>query len=271
MKLTFKSRHFIFFLAVALLSSCEKFEFSPYAVDKDNMPTGVNAANLAQLTAYEDLDDDTVTILFTGDSQRFYDELEDLVAKANTIPSIDFVILSGDISDFGLLREFRWIHDRLEKLNRPYLCVIGNHDLTSRGSEVYINMFGEKNFSFTYKKYKFLFHDTNGLEYGFDGSVPHLPWLQNALNDSYPNWFIGVSHVPPYNQDFDPALEQPYVDLLGVNLRFILSLHGHQHDATDGFPYPGHVRYINSNAVIKREAMLLKLYQGHITKQMITY
>src|SRR5687768_15088524 len=173
-------------IAVFILSgiySCSKFENTPYQIDKPKMTENLNSINLSKLLANEQNTDDTVTILFTGDSQRFYDELDDLVKVANGIPNIDFLLLAGDISDFGLLEEFMWIYERLEKLPFPYICVMGNHDLIARGSEVYTKMFGEKNFSFTYKRYKFLIHDTNSREYNFSGNVPDLNWLSGQLND----------------------------------------------------------------------------------------
>jgi len=255
-----------------ILSACEKFEYSPYQTEQvKGMPTDLNNANLFKLYANNKIADDTVTIIYSGDSQRFYDELELLVNKVNTLPNIDFFVLAGDITDFGLLQEYLWVYQKLKKLNVPYLCAIGNHDLSVKKGEVYTRMFGEKNFSFIYKGYNFLFHDTNGREYNFNGNVPNLEWLNEQLNDTKPKWYIGISHVPPYNTDFDKNLEFYYNKLFSSTPGFILSLHGHLHQTNDSYYYGDNVRYLVSNSVEKNEAILLKFINGQIIKQMITY
>lgn len=151
------------------------------------------------------------------------------------------------------------------------MCAVGNHDLAANSGEVYEKMFGEKNYSFTYKKYKFLFHDTNSREYNFNGNVPNLYWLENELKDSVPDWYIGVSHVPPYDVDFDKKLEYPYKNLFAAEPHFLLSLHGHLHDKSDSYYYDDQVRYMTSNSVEKTEAVLLKFINGEIIKQLVAY
>lgn len=255
-----------------LLSACNKFEYSPYQTFAPDLPRELNRQNMERLFATRNQDlNDTVTIVFSGDSQRFYDQLHRLVDKVNAIPDIDFMVLSGDIADFGLLREYTWIYERLQKLNIPYICAIGNHDFTANNGLLYEKIFGEKNFSFTYKGYKFLIHDTNGREYNFDGSIPDLQWIENELQDNSAEWFIGISHVPPFDIDFDSKLEAPYKDLFASRSNFILSLHGHRHNMSDAFAYNDHVRYMTSNGVQQSEFVLLKLVKGTIIKELVPY
>lgn len=252
--------------------SCNKFEFSPYQTEiSHEMPRNLNSINISKLKQSETNSDDTVTILYSGDSQRFYDELDNLVDKVNARTDIDFFILCGDISDFGTLQEFLWVTRELEELRVPYMCAIGNHDLTANGEQVYNNVFGEKYFSFNYKQYRFLFHDTNGREYGFNGTTPNLWWLTEELKDTSSYWFVGISHVPPYDVDFDKALEIPYKNILASKNNFILSLHGHLHGTSDSYFYNDSVRYMTSNSVNKNEALILKLINGEIIKQYLEY
>ena len=264
----------VFFLCLlTVVSGCEKFELSPYQEQPltDDLPYNLNALNLARLKAAEPSADDTVTIIYTGDSQRFYDHLEDLVRKANELRNVDFLVLSGDISDFGLLREYRWVTERLSMLSMPYLCAIGNHDLTAGQGEVYRRIFGDKNYSFHYKNYKFLVHDTNGREYGFNGNVPDMGWLAQETRDTAVSWFVGLSHVPPYDGDFDRKLELPYKNLFNATPGFILSLHGHLHGYSASYAYDDQVLYLTSNSVQKEEFVLIKLIQGSIIQQRIPY
>lgn len=255
-----------------LITGCNKFEYSPYQTETaEDMPRNLNAKNINKLFFKEPAADDTVIILYTGDSHRYYDRLELLVNKANTLSNIDFFILCGDVADFGTLKEYLWIYERLNKLNVPYLCAVGNHDLAANNGKVYTKIFGEKNFSFIYKGYKFLFHDTNGREYSFNGNVPNLAWLSYQLSDTVPKWFVGASHVPPYDIDFDNNLEYPYKNLFCSKSNFIISMHGHLHGTSDSYYYGDNVRYMTSNAVNKNEFVLLKFIDGRIIKQMIEY
>ena len=47
---------------------------------------------------------------------------------------VDFVVHCGDISDFGVTREFELQRDILEKLTMPYVVLIGNHDCLGSGA-----------------------------------------------------------------------------------------------------------------------------------------
>ena len=257
--------------AIMAMMGCEKFETSPYAI-LDNVPSKPsNLVNMERLAAREPMDDDTLTIVFTGEAQRFYEEQEAIVARANSIPGVDLFILAGDLADFGLAQEFEWVHDRMERLTMPWFAAVGNHDLQANGNRIFQQRFGPLNYSFTYKGYKFLFHDTNGREYGFNGSVPDLTWLAHEMADPAPRHFIAVSHVPPFNSDFDAAVVGPYTQQLGSDERTILSLHGHTGSYVDGQLYNDHVRYIMANAMNWPRFLVLKVHQGTTTVEQIDY
>ncbi len=254
-----------------LLAGCDKFEASPYATHTPNAPVHSNLTNIERLAAREPFDDDTVTIVFTGDPQRFYEEQELIVAKANTIPNVDLFILAGDIADFGLMQEFLWVHERMERLNMPWFAVIGNHDMQANGRLIFQQLFGPLDFSFTYKGYKFLFHDTNGREYGHNGTAPRIGWLADQMADTVPDHFIAVSHVPPFNGDFDPALVQPYTQQLGSDERTILSLHGHTGSHVDEYLYGDHVRYMVCNAMYWPVFHVLRIHGGQVEVEAMNY
>jgi Icc-related predicted phosphoesterase len=159
MKIFGYSRAILFYLALQFFSACGKFEYTPYQQPHKISKEPLNRMNIDLLKEREAYDDDTITILLTGDSQRSYRSLDALVTKVNSIDKIDFLILAGDITDFGLKQEFRWINERLSALKVPYLCAIGNHDLTAGGPGWYEAIYGPRNFSFSYKGCKFIFHD----------------------------------------------------------------------------------------------------------------
>lgn len=245
------------------------FEYSPNQIHDHNTPRDLNARNLAKLMA--SAADDTLTIAVTGDSQQFYDEAERFVDKVNTLPDIDLVILAGDITHFGLLEEFEWMVERLDRLIPPYFAVIGNHDVVANGEKVFKRMFGPLNDTFVYDSVKFVLHNTNSREYRFP-NVPDLEWLEEQLReDPAAKHVIAVSHVPPYSDDFNPDLEGAYTSLFRNTPGFLLSLHGHVHRYEDGYPYDDGVRYITTNAFDKRDFVLLKIVDGQVFKEIIRY
>ena len=114
--------------ASLLLAGCEMLEFSPGEARSPKHQQDLTDKNLARLAQTTVPAGDTLRFVFTGDSQRFYDEAEELVKSVNQQPGIQFMLVAGDISDFGMGREMRWVDDQLRKLRVPYLTVIGNHD-----------------------------------------------------------------------------------------------------------------------------------------------
>jgi 3',5'-cyclic-AMP phosphodiesterase len=197
--------------------------------------------------------------------------VEQFVQKANTLASIDFVILAGDITDFGLLKEYKLIDRMLSKLDKPYISVIGNHDVLAHGEEVYKHMFGPTDFSFVYRDVKFIMHNTNGREYP-EGNVPDMTWLkQEFADDDMAKFYIAVSHIPPFDPDFDSTLVQPYTELLSNRSNVLVSLHGHIHKHKDGYPYEDGVRYITSYSFEQKSFLLLQIVNGELIKTIIDY
>ncbi|WP_240935471.1 metallophosphoesterase family protein [Hymenobacter sp. HDW8] len=248
--------------ATVLLTGCELFEFSPNDVRAPAADRDLTAKNLARLQATpKPTGGDTLRFVFTGDSQRFYDEAGSLVESVNRQRGIAAVVVAGDISDFGLRREMQWVNDRLRHLNVPYLTVIGNHDQVANGRQAYQEIFGPLNYTFTYDRTRFILIDTNSREYGFNGKVPDIGWLEQQLADT-----VGVRrqillcHVPPTNEDFDPTLIKPYTEALAKAPRLLFHLNGHAHSFSIGEPYADGVTYINSYAFEKRQYVILTVW-----------
>lgn len=254
-------------ILVILLACADLFEFSPNQTFDDDSPVGLNQKNLERLRA--STPDDTITIAFIGDSQRFYDEVEAFIDRVNTLPSVDFVLLAGDITDFGLLEEFELVEGLFSRLNAPYIGVVGNHDVLAKGEQTFERMFGPLNFSFIYGSVKFIVHNTNGREYP-PGLVPDLGWLRREFADADADHFITVSHIPPFDRDFDKTLEREYTELLRRN-DILISLHGHLHMFKDGYPYNDGVHYMTSHSFDKRSFVLLKIARGQVSYSIIDY
>ena len=134
------------FLSCFLLSGCGMIDYHPYDV-RISGETEVNAHNIERIEA-NCQGKTTIRFVTMGDSQRWYDETEDFVKEINKRNDIDFVIHGGDMSDFGLTKEFLWQRDIMNGLNVPYVTLIGNHDCLGTGAETYKAVFGPTNFSF---------------------------------------------------------------------------------------------------------------------------
>lgn len=246
--------------ASLLLSSCDLLEFSPNDHRAPDSERDLTAKNLAMLAQRPLPAGDTLRFVFTGDSQRFYDDAEDLVKSVNQQPGIQFMLVAGDISDFGFAREMRWINDDLRKLKVPYLTVVGNHDLVGNGRKAYEAIFGPRNYSFVYGDTKFIFADTNGREYNFDGTAPDMTFVKRELADNSVRRHVIISHVPPQDEDFDPALSQPYVTALREDPRLVFELNGHRHAFSIGEVFGDGVTYINSSSFESRQYVILTVW-----------
>ncbi len=259
-------------LSLLFITSCDRIEYSPNQKFDKNSPTDLNAKNLEKLQAANP-SDDTLRFILTGDTQRAYDQAKALVNVANSYPKLDFVLLNGDISDFGLLREMKLVSQIYDGLKAPYITIIGNHDLIANGMAVYQRMFGNLNFSFTYKDTKFICHDTNSREYHFNKTVPNLNWIAQELQtDASVKGIIGVSHIPPHSVDFDQDLRLQYEKLIVENPKFILSLHSHENNYRVTYPLDGNTPVVVSNAVQNREFLYIEVLNGSLLKyESVTY
>jgi len=76
----------VFITAIALLSCDGMFDYSPYLIDFSEENRNVNQQNIGKLA--NQTQDDTITIAFTGDTHRWFDETEKFVAKVNQKPFV---------------------------------------------------------------------------------------------------------------------------------------------------------------------------------------
>ena len=109
-----------------LLTACDIIDYHPY----DTRTSGPHHLNASNIQRIEELyaGRDSVRFVLISDTQRWYDETREAVKSINARGDIDFVLHCGDISDFGVTREFELQRDILCKLNVPFVVLLGNHD-----------------------------------------------------------------------------------------------------------------------------------------------
>lgn len=263
-----KNWHFnfiVFFILILLNVSCGSIEYSPIQKFDKNTPRNINAKNLERLLAMSQ--DDTIRFVLSGDSQRAYDDLVPFVKTVNNIKGLDFLVLNGDITDFGLLMEFDRVNKILARLNVPYIGIIGNHDLMANGLEIYKRSYSyELDFSFIYGGVKFICHNTNSREYNFNGKVPNLNWLKKELEPvEGVNAFIAIAHVPPTSNDFDQSLFFEYGKYLTENTKLLALLNAHIDRKSIQYPFNDKLPVISTNSIYNRRFLIVEIVNNQFS------
>lgn len=231
----------LFFLS---LFSCDLFDYHPYDgridLDLGKDVNAINAARIEQMCMQKD----TIRFVWFGDSGRSLDELEAFVKHINRNDSIDFGIHAGDLTEFGLTKEFEWGQEILRKLRFPYTVIIGNHDIIANGDKVYEKMFGNQNFRFIANDILFLCLNTNAIEYDYSNPVPDFTFIKEALEEAnngsgsanYSRTVVAM-HAPPYNEQFNNNVAEIFHEKIKEfpDLQFCLYGHNHNFDASDLF------------------------------------
>lgn len=140
-------------------------------------------------------------------------DLRNSVDQINQSDSIDFILVTGDIADKGDGASLRLAKQELDRLQRPYYIVQGNHDQkwSESGCLDFKHIFGYERFKFEHRGYLFL---------GF----PSGPLMRMALGHVAPediNWVVEelkkngtdgkpvflVSHMPMLPEDVDNCFD----------------------------------------------------------------
>jgi 3',5'-cyclic AMP phosphodiesterase CpdA len=242
-------------------------EYSPNEVEIGQELRGLNARNIARIKNLPEKD--TLRIAVTGDTQRYLNDSHDLVDDINSRDDVDFLIHTGDFTDFGINREYIWMAETFNELNIPWLVVVGNHDLVANGKQIYAEMFGDENFYLDHGDFRFLFYDNNSREAGFDGNTPNLNWLRSA-NDSTKT-IVAIGHIPTYNHDFDQALKPEYKSILDNELDVLLKINGHHHDYGSGTLDNSSINYLNTFSCSKRKYLIVSLTKNSHSHEIIEF
>lgn len=224
-------------MVTLILNGCEMIEYHPY----DGRVKGETNINTKNIKRIEDICTGKSTIRFAviSDTQRWYDETEDLVEALNQRNDLDFVLHTGDTSDFGATKEFMWMRDILQGLKVPYTVLLGNHDCLGDGLEVFQTIFGQENYSFLAGNVRFVCLNTNALEFDYSKPVPDFTYLEDLLNEDTPihEKTVIAMHACPYSDVFNNNVTKPFELYITQfpQLQFCVYGHGHQIQVEDIF------------------------------------
>lgn len=251
-------------LLCLLLTGCDMIDYHPYDV-RISGETDVNARNIEQIEA-NCKNKTSLRFITMGDSQRWYDETEDFVKEINKRTDIDFVIHGGDISDFGLTKEFLWQRDIMNKLKVPYVVLIGNHDCLGTGEETYKAVFGPTNFSFIAGNVKFVCLNTNALEYNYSEPIPDFNFIEKELEDrkgEYEKTVVSM-HAHPFADVFNNNVAKVFQHYITQfpNLQFCTA--AHNHSFSDKELFEDGIHYITSDCMKNRSYIVYNITpEGH--------
>lgn len=265
-----KTWNLVIACCLTALVSCDLFEYHPYAGNlqfKD-----LTAQNVARIKSLEATYANQPSFRFAliADTQGFFAETADLVKDINS-REVAFVLHAGDLTNYAFTDEFERMHQALAKLRAPYVTVIGNHDCLGDGDKIYTRLYGPLDHSFTFLQNKFIFLNTNYLEF-FNDAVPDVAWLERELQSASAgvvNKFV-ISHISPHNLEANRSKEQIIAQLMRQH-DVRLSLHGHTHGYRDEEPFNDGIRYVTSASANKRNYVLITVTGNKATYEKIDY
>ena len=139
-----------------------------------------------------------IHIMLNSDSER---GTAACVEDINNDPELQFVLINGDIANFGYDDELQSAKDILSKFKVPWFIVPGNHDATwsESGTNSFVRIFGYERYEFEAGGFKFLGTPCGPNIRMAPALVPRESWLWledqiNKLPEDQP--FIFANHYP---------------------------------------------------------------------------
>lgn len=130
--------------------------------------------------------------LHIADGAASIQDLQDCVNDINANDSLRFVVLAGDITEFGSDREIRLAHSILKQISKPWYIVGGNHD--SKWSESGCNTFAK---TFGYEHFNF---EVEGIRFIGTNSGPNMRMAPALLPRESMVWLDSIANAIPKEQ-----------------------------------------------------------------------
>ena len=165
---------------------------------------------------------------------RPMEDLQRSIADINRDPSIQFVVVTGDLTENGDLASIKAIKTALDQLQVPYYAASGNHETTWSESGVmdFTRVFGDSRFAFSHHGMYFIGFNSGPVIRMADGHVApqDIAWLRHNLDSVSAAGDAPIfvfTHYPLRNGDVDNWYE--VTDVLRMhNVQCIMGGHYHR-------------------------------------------
>lgn len=164
------------------------------------------------------------------------EDLRRTVRDINAMDDIEFVVLTGDITELGTEKELKLARQILDSLDVPYHIIPGNHDTgwSESGGLGFSRSFGSDKFVFDHHGVRFMGCASGPYVRMSDGHVPrsNILWMDSVLQATPKSMpLVFLNHYP-----IDNSLDNWYEitdRLRGYNTLAILCGHGHRNQSMD--------------------------------------
>lgn len=259
------------FFVLFLIQGCDMFDVHPYSGKIDGRQH-INTENIAKIE-HDYADRDTIRYAFISDSQRWHDEIDDFVKIVNLRNDIDFIIHGGDLSDFGLTKEFLWQRDILDKLKQPYVALLGNHDCLANGEEIFQQVFGSPNYSFIAGKTKFLCLNTNALESDYSTPVPDFSFIEHERQTDKERFeqSVVIMHARPMSDQFNNNVASVFQYSIKQYPNLLYCNNGHDHIYQKDDIFKDGIIYYGTPNIGKRQFLIFTITKDHYAHELVSY
>jgi Icc protein len=128
-----------------------------------------------------------------SDIQEAIDRVQDIYARINADPTIEFVVSAGDLTTFGRPEQLDRFQRELERLRVPFFATLGNHELGTDDGQPFQRQVGRASFRFFYGGLEFIFLDSASAT--LDPRV--YAWLDGWLAEGENRTQVALMHIPP--------------------------------------------------------------------------
>ena len=170
------------------------------------------------------------------------EDLENSIHQINHTENIDFVLVTGDITESGDRASLEKAKSILDKLNVKYYAIPGNHETkwSASGCTDFGRVFGSERFDFEHKGIHFFGFNTGPIIRMADGhvSAQDIVWLKTELQKiGTEKPVILATHYPLQGGDVDNWFDVTDA-VRRYNIRAVLGGHYHRNAlfAYDGIP-----------------------------------
>ncbi|MDQ6755850.1 MAG: PQQ-binding-like beta-propeller repeat protein, partial [Bacteroidota bacterium] len=170
------------------------------------------------------------------------EDLQRTVRDINILPNIDFVVITGDITELGTNEQVINAKKGFDSLRVKYYIIPGNHDdgWSESGGISFVKTFGSDRFTFDHNGIRFIACASGPYVRMSDGHIPMdaMNWMKKILDTTSASMpVIFLNHYPMDNQ-MDNWYE--VIDMFKKkNTILFLCGHGHTNKALDFEDIPG--------------------------------